>query len=278
MQPSRHRETWWFDPARTGFQSIVNGHVLREDQWHYWSTGIAGWVSGETFMLIDGSFVRAAPAVEDWRDGTAAAVATPYDLGQLRFFNTTHLDRAGARWRFDDPDVTGWPLAQRMAIDFAAGKEYGAARLTGHHVGERVGVLCLPTTATAIVDVPVDEIARTHFPFDDIDAAHWAQIGRAAVEISDERGFATGFFTGHHDQRSCRWVGVRAELVTIFDVADDDAAVTGSLWKFSDINTVHWAKAARLATNVCIAKGFAGGFFTGHQIPGRRQVAALHSP
>src|SRR5687767_14532040 len=108
-----------------------------------------------------------------------------------------------------------------MAVDFATEKEYGAARPTGHHVGERVGVLCLPSAATALVHVPFDEIARTHFPFDDIDTAHWAQIGRAAVEIAANRGFATGFFIGHHDQRSCRWVGIRAELVTIFDIADD---------------------------------------------------------
>lgn len=275
---SRHRETWWFDPAPTGFQSIVNGHVLREDQWHYWSNGIAGWVSGEVFMLIDGSFVRAALAIEDWRAGTTAATATPYDLSRLRFFDTTHLDRASTRWTFDDPDITDWALAQRMSTGFAAEKGYRGGRPTGHHLGERVGVLCLPDPATTFVDIRFDEIATTQFPFRDINDAHWTQIGRAAVEIAANHGFATGYFTGHQNQQVCSWVGIRPELVTIFDIANDDPDVTGSPWKFADINSVHWAQAARLATDICNAKGFAGGFFTGHQIPGQRQVAALRSP
>src|SRR5262249_39053300 len=63
---SRHRESWPIDPLNNGFQSIVNGHVLREHQWHYWSIGTAGWVSAETFMLIDASFVKASLALEDW--------------------------------------------------------------------------------------------------------------------------------------------------------------------------------------------------------------------
>lgn len=275
---SRHRETWWFDPAQTGFQTIVNGHVLREGQWHYWSIGVAGWVSGETFMLIDGSFVRAALAIEDWRTASVTATATPYDLSRLRFFDTTHLDRASTRSVFDDPDVTDWPHAQRMATDFAAGKGYAGARPTGHHVGERVGVLCLPTAATTSLNIHLDEIAATQFPFRDIAGTHWAQIGRAAVEIAAKRGFATGYFTGHQEQQACAWVGIQPEIATIFDVADDDPDVTNSPWRFPDVNTVHWAQAARLATDVCIAKGFAGGFFTGHQIPGRRQIAALRSP
>jgi hypothetical protein len=38
---------------------------------------------------------------------------------------------------------------------------------------------------------------------------------------------------------------------------------------------VPWAQAARLATDVCIARGFAGGFFTGHQLADRRQIAGV---
>jgi hypothetical protein len=67
---SRHREIWAIDPLNNGFQSTVNGHVLRESQWHYWSVGTAGWVGAETFMLIDASFLKAALALEDWHSGT----------------------------------------------------------------------------------------------------------------------------------------------------------------------------------------------------------------
>src|SRR6185437_15535248 len=272
---SRHRETWWFDPVKNGFQSVVNGHVLREGNWHYWSTGEAGWMSGETFLLDDGVFLRAALALEDWRDQRTAATLNPYDLGSLRFFDTTHLDRAGTQWQFDDPDFTDWAQAQRMTTDFAAGKGFGGGRPTGHYIGERVGVLCLPVTATGFADIPDDEIARTQFPFDDINTAPWGQIGRAAVEIAANRGFATGYFTGHQVPGKRGLIGIKADLVSVFDVANDDPDVVGSQYRFPDINTVPWAQAARLATDLCIAKGFAGGFFTGHQLPDRRQVAAF---
>jgi hypothetical protein len=80
---SRHREIWAIDPLNNGFQSIVNGHVLRESQWHYWSVGTAGWVSAETFMLIDASFLKAALALEDWHSGIRLVRAKPYDVTKL---------------------------------------------------------------------------------------------------------------------------------------------------------------------------------------------------
>ena len=273
---SRHRETWWIDPSRNGFQSIVNGHVLREGQWHYWSIGIDGWVSGETFLLDDAIFLRAAITLEDWRDGSPPARLSPYDTGTFRFFDTTHLDRAGTSWRFDDPDVTDWAQAQRMATDFAGGKGFGGGRPTGHHVGERVGVLCLPVSSTTLANVSHGEIAATKFPFYDINTAHWAQIGRAAADIAANHGCSAGYFTGHHSDHLHRWIGIHPELVTVFDIANDDSAVTSSQWRFPDINAVPWAQAARLATDICNTLGFAGGFFTGHQLPDRRQVAAFH--
>jgi hypothetical protein len=68
-------------------------------------------------------------------------------------------------------------------------------------------------------------------------------------------------------------VGIDARLVEIFDI--DDATVAESPWAFADINAVGWAQAARLATDICIQRGFVGGFFTGHQVPNKRQIAAL---
>jgi hypothetical protein len=273
---SPHRETWWFDPADTGFQTVVNGHVLREGQWHYWSTGEAGWVSGETFLLNDGIFLRAALALEDWRAQQAAATLNPYNLSGLRFFDTTHLDRAGTQWQFDDPDSTGWAQAQRMTTDFAAGKGFGGGRLTGHYAGERVGLLCLPATATSFADIPDDEITATLFPFDDINTAPWTQIGRAAVEIAIQRGFATGYFTGHQVPGKRGLIGIKGNLVSVFDILYTDPDVAGSEYHFSDIDAAPWAQAARLATNLCTKRGFAGGFFTGNHLSDRCQVVAFH--
>lgn len=49
-----------------------------------------------------------------------------------------------------------------------------------------------------------------------------------------------------------------------FDSTGQDLLNSGEA--FADINTVPWGKAAQAATNVCVAKGYAGGFFTGHQV------------
>jgi hypothetical protein len=272
---SRHRETWWIDPVENGFQSLVNGHVIREQQWHYWNIGIAGWVSGETFLLIDGSFLRAAVALEDWQTG-GAKTPNPYDVTKPRFFDTTHFDRASTRWPFDDPDSTTFAQASRMATDFAAGKGFGAGRLTGHHIGERVGLLCLPIDGIGFIDVPLVEIAVTAFPFEDINSAPWAQVGSAAMEIATRHGFAAGFFTGHQVQGRCGWIGIAPDLVSVFDV--DDATVGASRWAFIDVNTAPWAPAARCATDICLsAQGLrlAGGFFSGHQLPNKRQIVAF---
>jgi len=275
---SRHRETWWIDPVDNGFQSLVNGHVLREGQWHYWNIGIAGWVSAETFLLIDGSFLKAAVALEDWHAG-ATPTATPYDVAKPRFFDTTHFDRASTKWGFDDPDRTSFAQASRMATGFAAGKGFGAGRLTGHHVGERVGVLCLPVGEVKLVDIPLAEIATTKFPFDDVNTAPWAQVGRAAMEIAARNDSAAGFFTGHQLSGRCGWIGLSPDLVSVFDV--DDATVAANTWAFTDVNTVPWAQAARCATDFCLAPHplrLAGGFFSGHQTPNKRQIVAFRRP
>jgi hypothetical protein len=38
---------------------------------------------------------------------------------------------------------------------------------------------------------------------------------------------------------------------------------------------VPWARAARAATNIAVTRGFAGGFFTGHQLLGRYGVVGF---
>jgi hypothetical protein len=246
---------------------------LRESQWHYWSVDTAGWVSAETFMLTDAGFLKAALALEDWHSDSTLVRDTPYDVTKLHFFDTTHLDRASTLWRFDDPNRTPAALASRMATDFAAGKGFRAGRPTGHHIGERLGVLCLPMLGTTFIDVPASDIAFLRFSFSDINTAPWALVARAASEIAAMRRAGAGFFTGHHVLGKHGWIGIDATLVEVFDI--DDRTVAQSAWAFTDINCVAWAQAARLATDICTKFGFAGGFFTGHQLPNKRQIVAL---
>ncbi|MGH8637238.1 MAG: hypothetical protein ACREUZ_08915, partial [Burkholderiales bacterium] len=269
----RRRETWWFDPQDNGYMTITNGHVIREGQWHNWTVGVAGWVCGETFMLTDGIFLKAALALEDWYIGSTTVFQSPYDATMPHLVDSTHLDRVGTLWPLEDPDRASYAQAHRMATELAAGKGLGGGRLTGHRIGEQIGVLCLPRAGTTFIDVDTDEIAATSFGFTDIDSAPWAQVARAATEIARARGFGAGIFTGHQLANRCGWIGIEAALVSVFDI--DDRTVQENQWHFDDINTVPWARAARLATGVCTARGFAGGFFTGHQLPNRRQIAAV---
>jgi hypothetical protein len=137
-------------------------------------------------------------------------------------------------------------------------------------------VLCLPVGGLAFVDVPLAEIAVTSFPFEDIYSAPWAQVGRAGMEIAIRRGFAAGFFTGHQLEGRCGWIGIAPERVSVFDV--DDATIGASRWAFTDVNTAPWAQAARCATEICLAAQalrLAGGFFSGHQLPNKRQIVAF---
>jgi hypothetical protein len=60
-----------------------------------------------------------------------------------------------------------------------------------------------------------------------------------------------------------------------FDSTDQDLYNSGE--GFADINAVSWAKAARAATNICLGRGYSGGFFTGHQLNGLRGVVCLSS-
>ena len=81
------------------------------------------------------------------------------------------------------------------------------------------------------------------------------------------RGFIGGFFPGHQIKNLrgiiCLTVGeARRELV------DNRAGL-------SDIFAKRWAEAACAATDICLAKRFAGEFFTGYQSGVRKNWSAL---
>jgi hypothetical protein len=290
---SRHRETWWIDPGDSEFHSIVNGHVLRDGQWDYWSVGPAGWISAETFMLIDGTYLKAAIALEDWTSGRSSDDrVNPYHTDRFTFLDTTHTDRLTAdtdrigldwslqhpeRCLFDDPNRTPYAVAVRTMHNIAKEKGFAGAIATGHRIGERVGAIGIAVGAD-LFDIDISEIAELESSFTDINTDHWSVIARAATELAVGRGCLAGYFSGDGRRDddggmvSYQLLCFDASLATVFAVGDD---AVDNTWPFDDINTVHWATAARAATDIACSKGFVGGFFTGYQVPGERWIAGF---
>ncbi len=276
------RETWWFDPLNNGFMSIVNGHMIWDNQWDYWNNGPAGWNSGETFLLNDGDFAKASVLYEDWLSPGETPPANPYATGRLAFFDTSHVDRFGTLWGFDDPVSTPWAQAGRAANDFCVDKGFDSGRFTGHFIGERLGDQCLSTLAQHFVATQNDINAvltdGTAPDFTDDNTVPWALAARAATRICNNKGFAGGFFTGHQDTTMVNIVP--RDLVCIpsadarwYDATQQDLYNSG--YGFGDINSVAWDQAARAATNICLGKGYPGGFFTGEQILINGQIPSL---
>jgi len=285
---SPHHEAWWIDPLNNGFVSLVNGHVIWDNQWDFVSSGgwlgadnkwnNLGWISGETFMLTDGQFIKGSLLLEDWLNADPAPQDNPYPVGNLAFFDTTHIDRLSTGWTFDNPDSALYGLASRASTFFCDQKGFLGGRFTGHYIGERMGLLCTPTTAS-FFNIAPDELNKSGWGFTNIDTTNWAQVSRAATNICNNRGFVGGFFTGLQ-LPVLRGLGMLHGLVCLnSDVAQwfdaPQSELDGSLYPFQDINTVPWAYAARAATNICLNRHFAGGFFTGHQLGGNHGVVCL---
>ncbi len=276
---SPHREAWRIDPQNRfqnpplrSYLSFVNGHVIWDEQWDYWNTGGPGWLSGETFIIGDGLFLKAALLLEDWLASDTVHPANPYNTKKLAFFDTTHVDRAGTGWGFDDSDWIPSAHASRAVHEFCTGKGFPGGRFTGHHLDERIGGLCVPETAH-FFDATVDEVGATGWDFGNIDTVPWAQVSRAATGFCNARSYEGGFFTGHQLNGLRGVVCLSRDAAHWFDSTDQDLYNSGE--GFADINTVPWAKAARAATNICLGKGYSGGFFTGHQLNGLHGVVCL---
>ena len=276
---SPHREAWRIDPQNRfqnpplrSFMSLVNGHVIWDGQWDYWNTGENGWLSGETFILGDGMFLKAALLLEDGLAADTTSSVNPYDTTHLAFFDTTHVDRGGTGWGFDDPDWIASAYASRTVHEFCNGKGFPGGRFTGHHFDERLGALCVPNTAR-FFDLTGDDVSATGWDFGDIDATPWAQVARAATGFCTTKGYVGGFFTGHQLNGLRGVVCLGGDVAYEFDSTDQDLYNSGE--GFADINSVPWAQAARAATNICLGRGYSGGFFTGHQLNGLRGVVCL---
>src|SRR6202158_2076984 len=133
-----HREVWWFDPLHNGFMTIVNGHVLWEEQWDYYNTGEHGWISGETFMLNDGIYARASITYEDW----VAGKPEPWVSLGSRFDSAAAISNQDGRLeivaaRLDGTMLHTWeakpggPLADWHSMDGFVQSPFGILNLDG---------------------------------------------------------------------------------------------------------------------------------------------------
>lgn len=130
-----------------------------------------------------------------------------------------------------------------------------------------------PRATSQPVLVYQPEIDLTDFSIHDVNAVHWAQAARLAAKLCYNRGFSAGHFDGHQNLSSPtaanHTFGIQCSGTGTVWRDASAVEINGTDWKFSDINSVSWARANRAAERICAKDpGFAGGHFNGHFKPG----------
>jgi hypothetical protein len=285
--PFDRREAWLVNPNNPNFLSLVNGHVVITrnvdiggvstpmGSWDYWNQGEYGWESGETFMALDGAFLKAFLYYEDNASNVAPppipANVYPADTTRPQFFDTTPAERLETGWGFGNVDTVSFAHASRMAHNFCTQRGFVSGHPTGHQnsTNFNVGVFCFPPQSLVL------DISTTTAGFPDINTVSWAQASRSAHAICTGlaynhptfglRTYAGGVFTGHQIGSNVGLACLRQDSARFINSTWAEANASG--WNFSDVNTIGWAHASRAATNMCSAKGYPlGGFLNGHQL------------
>ena len=251
---SVHREAWFVQPKKNGFMTLLNGHMLWDGEWDYWNQGTNGWMSGETFLLHDGAFLKAAIAFEDamndqWSPPHAALREPEWKVTEVTFFNTTLDQRNQTGWGFEEIEKTQFAHANRMSEELCSRFGFAGGHPTGHQDGERIGVLCVPQEGTRVVDANQQAIDGTGVStFLNINTVPWFEASRVAAQLC--AASVGGFFTGHQIGGLRGVVCVGSNSAKRFDTTAANVDMT-------------WQDAARAATNFCLTKGYGGGFFDG---------------
>jgi trypsin len=174
-----------------------------------------------------------------------------------------------------DMNLRGWAITARAANEMCFNRGFVSGHMTGHQLRGNVGVVCAGKGALWRDAISAD-VWTSGWNFTDVNTAKWAHVRRAASNICAKDGFIGGHFNGHQRPgfgSAPGYFGLvcyGAEVATFYDATPDEINATG--WPVGDLNTVGWAQAARAATDYCANKGFAGGFMTGHQVPGKYGV------
>ena len=264
---SVHRETWYIQPKNNGFVTLVNGHLLWDGEWDYWNQGSNGWMSGETFLLHDGAFLKGAIAFEDalagrWAPQHAPLAPRSWDTTSVTVFHTTLSQRNQTGWGFESINDVSFAYASRMTQELCGHLGYAGGRPTGHQIGERVGVVCVPHAGTRALDTNQRAINATGSQSTDINTVPWDEASRTAAALC--AASPGGFFTGHQigELRGVICPGTNsATHFTATNIADPPT----------------WQDAARAATNFCLTKTYFGGFFDGTQSGNERGVVCLRA-
>lgn len=173
-----------------------------------------------------------------------------------------------------DMNVRSWQITARAANEMCFNRGFVSGHMTGHQLPGKFGVACAGT-GTVWRDAITADVAATSWRFTDLEATPWAQARRAANDICVKDGFVGGHFNGH---QGAGFQGLPGKYGLIcygapalfIDATTREIQATG--FPLGDLNEVPWAQAARAATNFCGMKGFAAGFMTGHQVPGKYGV------
>ena len=284
-----YREAWWINPNipdanNPDALSMLNGHIIiarntsggPEGQFDYWNQGRWGWESGETFMAIDGAFLKGLLSYEDAVTNVPPPVIPqlvyPKDTKRPQFFDVTPQERLATGWGFGNVNSVTFARASRMAHNFCIARGFVSGHPTGHQnpTTASTGVFCFPTQSS------VRDVTAAEAGFSDIETVSWAQAARSAQALCSSstyvdatygaRTYVGGAYTGHQLPMG----GPRG----LACLRLDSGSFYNSTWQehynsgegFADVNTVHWAQAGRAAANMCGAKGFgAGGFLNGTQ-------------
>jgi hypothetical protein len=128
-------------------------------------------------------------------------------------------------------------------------------------------------------DVSLVEINSTAWGFTYINSVNWAQARRAATDLCKrDTRFVGGYFNGYESfEKFFGTINQDISLKGLICYSNGSygqnhyeapaSEINSGPWPLGDLNTVHWAQAARAATDYCQKKGsfFKGGFMTGHQ-------------
>lgn len=170
-----------------------------------------------------------------------------------------------------DMNVRSWQITARAANDMCFNRGFVGGHMTGHQLPGKYGVACAGTGAIWRDAITAD-VVGTSSRFSDLETTPWAQARRAANDICVKDGFVGGHFNGF---QGAGFQGLPGKYGLIcygspalfIDATTRDIEATG--FSLGDLNEAPWARAARAATNFCNMKGFAAGFMTGHQVPGK---------
>jgi hypothetical protein len=159
-----------------------------------------------------------------------------------------------------------WAKAGRLALSLCLNhnKDFMGGYFSGFQDNATTEVVCFtplishgaqweyraPTRISGLRDLNVEE--------------GWASARRKFAAAAHASGFKAGFPTGHFYKRSAEAVFLGNKNLDKKTVKRFNVKKTG----FKDTNHVEWYVASKIATEKCYEKGYAAGFFDGHQHKG----------